>query len=500
VVAVVAAGRRYGSLDGVSETTTPAARLRQATRPLTEWQTLLLVGYLLAALPVALVTGYLLLWAFPFSLLVALLGTVVPLLLASVLRAGAVALDRVFRLVVRARLFDPARPLPPARLDRLRARAVDPAYWLVLVLPVVWAAAAVERWLARRLAGTPVPSPYPSPAGETLAARYRSRTVRAAIWRDLGYALLTVLLGPVWAGSVYLLLISPLVLATTLPVYWASPDAAGDIGAVIGLRSDTLPAAVLVTLIGVVAALGLIRPLRAIGRARARLAARLLGVNANAELARRLAAQVTEQRMRRATAVRVADSEQQRIERDLHDGAQQRLVALALDLSRAKRKFATDPEQAYALVDEAQQEAKRAIVELRNLARGIRPPILTDRGLDAAISALAGRATVPIEVDVRLAERPPPPVESAAYFIVAEALTNVDKHARADRASIWITRTDDRLVIQIRDNGHGGAIVAVGHSGLAGLADRVTSLDGSLQITSPAGGPTIIHAELPCES
>jgi signal transduction histidine kinase len=150
-------------------------------------------------------------------------------------------------------------------------------------------------------------------------------------------------------------------------------------------------------------------------------------------------------------------------------------------------------------VDQAQQEAMRAIGELRDLARGIRPPILTDRGLDAAISALAGRASVPIEVDVRLPDRPPPPVESAAYFVVAEALTNVDKHARADRASVWITRAADRLVVEIRDNGQGGA-TAAGSSGLTGLADRVASLDGSLQITSPAGGPTIIHAELPCES
>jgi signal transduction histidine kinase len=474
-------------------------RVREVVRPLTEWRTLLLICYLVAGLPVAALAAYPLVVALVLSLFVAVLTTVVPLMLATIVRAGAVVLDRTFRLIVRTGLFDPGRPLPPARLTRLRARIVNPAGWLVLVLPVVWAAAAAERRLAGILAGTRIPSPYQGPSGDTLAAWYRSRAARAATWRDLGYVLLTIPLGLVWAASAYLLFVVPLLLSTTVLWYWVAPDQASGISEVIGLSADTLPMALLVTAIGLVAVPVLLHPLRAIGRARARLAAWLLDVNPHAELARRLAGQVSEQRAKRATAVRVADSEQQRIERDLHDGAQQRLVALALDLSRAKRKFSSDPEQAYALVDEAQQEAMRAIVELRNLARGIRPPILTDRGLDAAISALAGRASVPIEVDVRLAVRPPPPVESAAYFIVAEALTNVDKHAAADRAAVWVTRADDRLVVEIRDNGQGGATQS-GRGGLAGLADRVSSLDGSLRITSPAGGPTIIHAELPCES
>jgi signal transduction histidine kinase len=311
--------------------------------------------------------------------------------------------------------------------------------------------------------------------------------------------LLNMVLGLLWAAAAYIGFIAPVVLASAVVFYPFSSRASADIGGVIFIHADTLPQALLVSAIGLIAVTVLAGPLQVIARARSRLASRLLGVDQYAEENRRLEAQVTEQRTARAAAVRVADNEQQRIERDLHDGAQQRLVALALDLSRAKRKFATDPEQAYALVDEAQQEAKRAIVELRNLARGIRPPILTDRGLDAAISALAGRASVPIEVDVRLPQRPPPPVESAAYFVVAEALTNVDKHAQADRAAVWVTLTGDRLVVEIRDDGRGGAM-ASGHSGLTGLADRVASLDGSLQITSPAGGPTIIHAELPCES
>ncbi|HVQ93009.1 MAG TPA: sensor histidine kinase [Mycobacteriales bacterium] len=484
------------------ETTTLRPRVRTAVRPLTDWRTLVRLGYLLTGLPMAFVTGYLLLFALPLSIVIAVASTVLPLVLTSIIRAISAVLDRIFRLIVRHPLFDPNRPLPPARVDRLRRRVIDPAGWLVLVLPVAWGVAAVERFLAGRLADTDIPSPYllsaPS-TGDTVAAWYRGRTARAATWRDLGFAVLAVPLGLIWAASVYLMFIAPVLLASTLIWYWFAPGAAADLGETIGIHADTLPKVLLVGGIGLVAVPILIGPLRVIARARARLAARLLDVDPYAEVNRRLAAQVTEQRTARAAAVRVADSEQQRIERDLHDGAQQRLVALALDLSRAKRKFTTDPEQAYALVDEAQQEAKRAIVELRNLARGIRPPILTDRGLDAAISALAGRASVPIEVDVRLPQRPPPPVESAAYFVVAEALTNVDKHAQAERAAIWVTRTGDRLVIEIRDNGRGGA-AASGHSGLTGLADRVASLDGSLQITSPVGGPTIIHAELPCES
>jgi signal transduction histidine kinase len=449
-----------------------------------------------------MVTGFVLIFAIPLSILTALVLTLAPLVLATPVRIGAVVLNKVFKLITRHPLFTPHRPLPPARLDRWRRRAVDPAGWLVFVLPVAWAMAGIERFLARTLAGTEIPSPYetdqPS-TSDTLAAWYRNRSAQPPTWRDLAYVLLNIPFGFFWACTAYFLCIAPVVLASAIVFYLFSADAAGEIGEVIWIHSDTLAKAILVSAIGLIAIPVFAGPLQLAGRARCRIATWLLDVDPYLEANRLLVAEVTEQRTARAAAVRVADDEQLRIERDLHDGAQQRLVALALDLSRAKRKFTSDPEQAYALVDEAQQEAKRAIVELRNLARGIRPPILTDRGLDAAISALAGRASVPIEVDVRLPQRPPPPVESAAYFIVAEALTNVDKHAQASRAAVWVTRTGDRLVLEVRDDGRGGA-AAAGRSGLAGLADRVASLDGSLQITSPAGGPTIIHAELPCES
>jgi signal transduction histidine kinase len=495
-----------GAAPGPDPAPIPAPRgagrgwLRRALRPLADWRTPVQVGYLLSSLPVALLTSYLLLYALPLSLLFAVLTIVLPLVPLTAIRIVAVILDGAARLILRNRIFSPDRPLPPGRaLARLRARAADPAAWLTLVLPLAWAMAAVERALARWLGRADFPTPYRPPTAPTISGRYRDRAAQPATWRDLAYVVLAIPVSLLGVAAVYLAVIAPLILTTTLFWYAIDADDAMEISSAIGMTADTPLESLLVSVIGVLALAVLIHPLRMIARARARLAQALLGPNPHAELARRLATQVGEQRQKRVAAVQVADDEQRRIERDLHDGAQQRLVALALDLSRARRKFGTDPEQAYALVEHAQQEAMRAITELRDLARGIRPPILSDRGLDAAISALAGRASVPVEVDVRLPQRPPAPVESAAYYVVAEALTNVDKHARAERASVWIARAEDCLVVEIRDNGRGGAAPA-GRSGLSGLADRVASLDGSLRITSPAGGPTIIHAELPCES
>ncbi len=201
----------------------------------------------------------------------------------------------------------------------------------------------------------------------------------------------------------------------------------------------------------------------------------------------------------RAAAVDLAAEDRRRIERDLHDGVQQRLVSLAMDLGRAKEKLDTDPERAKELVDEAHDEAKRAITEVRDLARGIHPAVLTDRGLDAALSSLAARSPVPVDVRVEVVERPPASVEAAAYFVVSEALTNVTKHANATKANVTVRRSDDRLTIQVQDDGVGGASIASG-SGLAGLRDRLGALDGELHLLSPAGGPTILMAEIPCGS
>jgi len=166
----------------------------------------------------------------------------------------------------------------------------------------------------------------------------------------------------------------------------------------------------------------------------------------------------------------------------------------------ARAKLETDPAAATALVGEAHEEAKRALAELRDLARGIHPAVLADRGLDAAISALAARSPVPVGVEVDAATgRLPGPVESAAYFVVAEALTNAAKHAVASEIGVRITRHRNLLIVEVIDDGVGGADPAKG-SGLRGLADRVAAVDGELTITSPSGGPTVIRAELPCAS
>ncbi|HEX5450504.1 MAG TPA: histidine kinase, partial [Gaiellaceae bacterium] len=198
----------------------------------------------------------------------------------------------------------------------------------------------------------------------------------------------------------------------------------------------------------------------------------------------------------RAGAVEAAETQLRRIERDLHDGAQARLVALGMNLGLAEQQLTKDPEKAQEHLAEARAAATAALQELRDLARGIHPPILADRGLDAAIRALATHAAVPVAVDVELAERPPVGVETAAYFVASEGLANALKHAQATRIDIDVHAREDAIVVRVLDDGRGGASEADG--GLHGLRQRVEALDGSLRIASPEGGPTVIEAVLPC--
>ncbi len=198
----------------------------------------------------------------------------------------------------------------------------------------------------------------------------------------------------------------------------------------------------------------------------------------------------------RDAAVGVQETELRRIERDLHDGAQARLVAVGMSLGMAEEKLQSDPEAARALLAEARSGAHEALEDLRDLARGIRPPILTDRGLESAIEALAARAPLDVSVSIDVRERPPDAVETAAYFVVAEALTNTIKHADASRIEIRVTRSNRLLVTEIVDDGNGGADPT--GNGLVGLERRVYALDGSFRVMSPQGGPTTIRAELPC--
>ncbi|WP_309132927.1 histidine kinase [Brevibacterium sp.] len=212
--------------------------------------------------------------------------------------------------------------------------------------------------------------------------------------------------------------------------------------------------------------------------------------------------EVTELDRARMAGIEAAAAERLRIERDLHDGAQPRLVALSMTLGMAKAKIDSDPERAKELVSEAHAEAKGIVNELRQLARGIHPAVLTDRGLDAAVSALAGRSPIPVDVDVRLDGRIEREAEAVAYFVVAECLTNIAKHAHASHARVLIAPIDHAVQIVVTDNGRGEARIdrSGRHTGLAGLVDRVEAARGTLNLTSPTGGPTTVVVEVPCAS
>ncbi|HZM78085.1 MAG TPA: sensor histidine kinase, partial [Candidatus Limnocylindrales bacterium] len=204
----------------------------------------------------------------------------------------------------------------------------------------------------------------------------------------------------------------------------------------------------------------------------------------------------------RAEVVGAADAERRRIERDLHDGAQQRLVSLAMNLGLARAElFHVDTVDAGAVrrvIEHAHDEAKQALAELRELVRGLHPAVLHERGLDAALSGIAARSPVPAQLTVELPVRPSPTVEAVAYFVVTEALSNVAKHARAGSVRISVRGSEASLRIEIRDDGVGGANPSSG-TGLRGLAQRVSSVDGTWHVSSPPGGPTVITVELPVE-
>jgi signal transduction histidine kinase len=213
---------------------------------------------------------------------------------------------------------------------------------------------------------------------------------------------------------------------------------------------------------------------------------------------RELRRQVETLKESRSAVLEVEASELHRIERDLHDGAQQRLVMLTIDLGLAGERIDTDPAAAKQLVLEGQEQARQALAELRDLVRGIAPSILLDRGLVAAIGSIAARGPVPTAVrsDLPPGERLPAAVERAAYFVAAEALANVAKHSQAKACEVRCLRDGDRLVVEVQDDGVGGATAQPG-GGLAGLAGRVTGVDGTFTVSSPAGGPTVVRAELP---
>ncbi|MFF3617369.1 sensor histidine kinase [Streptomyces sp. NPDC002580] len=354
-------------------------------------------------------------------------------------------------------------------------------------IPVAW----VERRRLLLIDDEPVSGRHRVPAAPGLRAWLTTRLREQATWREFGYALLFAgLLWPVEALALVVALIVPLSMVAT-------PLLMGTVGH--GLEAKVLKQWTVTTWPTAwgVAVLGLL--LMGLG-------AYVLGVTAGAraELTRlliasregELGAEVVELARSRARLVDAFEAERRRIERDLHDGAQQRLVAMTMTLGLARLDAPPGP-----LADQlakAHEEAGKALAELRELIQGIHPKVLTDYGLHAAVADAADRSAVPVDVDLDLPGRPPRAVESAAYFVVCEALANVARHSGADRARVSGGHRDGRLVVEVRDDGRGGADPATG-SGLIGLADRVSVLDGRLALTSPPGGPTLLRVEFPCE-
>ncbi|WP_433445180.1 sensor histidine kinase [Nonomuraea sp. CA-141351] len=355
---------------------------------------------------------------------------------------------------------------------------------LVMATVLMWRGGAMlERRLMHAAFGVKIDDPYHPRPERGLGAHLRWLLADAATWQDLGYLLMLLPLGLVetalsvvlWTASA-MLLIQPILMSL-----WVATGLHSE------LTIDSWPGAFVAAMFGVLLFVLAAYLVQGMAWLHGTLATVLLGGSQEERL-----------RASRARGIDAAEAERRRIERDLHDGAQQRLLSVAVDLGRAQSKFDNAPEEARMLIAQAHAGTKAAIAELRNLARGIHPAILSDRGLDAALSGLAARAPVRVDVSVELGERPPAAVESIAYFIVAETLTNMAKHSGATEASVTVVRDHRGVVVDVWDNGIGGAVVCAG-GGLSGLADRAATIDGVLVLHSPLGGPTLVRAELPCE-
>ncbi|WP_443032939.1 sensor histidine kinase [Streptomyces sp. DH10] len=417
--------------------------------PRNVWQAMSGPGYLLRAWPWRS-AGYLLTGAVTGA--VVLVGIVVSLAAGGVLALALVGLPLLLGTVLAG--------IPVAALERFRLRLVD---------------------------AEPASDPHETPGEPGLRAWLSTRLRERATWRELGHALLFAgLLWPVDALAFAVFLLGPLSVVAT-PLLMA---VFGEAKVLKVWLVTTWPAAAGFAVLGLV--------LLALG-------AYLLGVAAGARaglvrllIAPReadLGARVVELARSRVRLVDAFEAERRRIERDLHDGAQQRLVALTMTLGLARLDAPPGP-----LADQltkAHEQAGTALAELRELIHGIHPKVLADYGLEAAVADAADRSAVPVDVDLELPGRLSQAVEAAAYFVVCEALANVGRHSGASRVEVSGGLSDGRLVLQVRDDGRGGARAGEG-SGLTGLADRVSVLDGRLSLSSPPGGPTLLRVEIPC--
>jgi signal transduction histidine kinase len=350
-----------------------------------------------------------------------------------------------------------------------------------------WAANS-ERQRASLILGAPIKRVQRAPLPDGFLAGWKARISDSSRWKEFGYM---VALGPVGVitGTIVISLWAAVLAALAAPAFVSTAPPQSVLGRMdTGTQIVVVAGAVVLALITIAITRGLAIGLGAVAKG-------LLAPDERAQLA----ARVETLEATRMGAVESADARLRRLERDLHDGAQHRLAYIAMELDRARSKMSEDPDSARELLGRAHEESKRAMVELRDLVRGIHPSVLTDRGLDAAVSGLAQRCPVPVDVTVNLVQRPPVAVETAAYYVVAEALTNVAKHSSAEHAAVEVAGNGRALRILVRDDGGGGAERKQG-SGLEGLAQRIEALDGTLVIDSPQGGPTVIEAELPCAS
>lgn len=382
---------------------------------------------------------------------------------------------------------------------------------LVLVIPALylaWWAVRLERHRIVGLTGVPIDPPQ-EPVDLPL---WRQLWLDPRKWRAVAYLGLHSLWGTL-VGTITVLGLGQLLALAAMPLYADRiPDDGLTLLWFVPVQGRT--ALAIAWAVGVLGLLALPVVARFLARVDITMARWLIGRDRTADV-EQLEARVGTLTESRLQAVDSVEAERQRIERDLHDGPQQRLVAIAMGLGMAQEAMHRDPSAAASLIDEAHASAKEAIVEMRNVARGIVPPVLADRGLDAAISALAARSPVPVTVQTHDVGRLAPTIEAIAYFVVSESLTNVAKHSGASRADVVLERVPglpapagltpsspappavlDQLRITVRDDGRGGATPGRG-TGLTGLRHRVGAVDGTLDVHSPEGGPTTLVASLP---
>jgi signal transduction histidine kinase len=317
------------------------------------------------------------------------------------------------------------------------------------------------------------------PLRGSLASRVRTLLSDVGTWRDLGWLLVQIVAGGVGLAFLAAAVVGPLLMAA---VPWHFLLGTGD-----GKVLDLLPLGAFFAAVGWSGCSPVAKALAA-----------LSGQMLEPDEAAQLRAQMEHLAETRDETVDARAAELRRIERDLHDGAQARLVSLTMSLGMAEEEFDRDPGAARQLVVEARVSARAALSELRHLVRGIHPPVLTERGLCGAVEALALASAVPVEVDVDLAlgERLPAPLESALYFVIAEAMANIARHSEATWAFVRLWMEPGKLRLMVHDDGHGGADPASG-SGLRGIQQRLAAFDGKFTLSSPVGGPTELFAELP---